>query len=80
MHNARALEHYYHLRAQDVTPDDARAHVRQRFGVAIVGDLPSPDEAVTPVTPESPSEFGSEFTRTIWGTSTGPVDGIRRAY
>ena len=82
MHNALALEHYYRLRAQDVNPQDARNHVRQRFGVVINGDLPNPDEVVTPVTldPARPSDFGSELTETIWGTSTGPVDGIRRAY
>lgn len=72
--NAAALAHYYHLRAQDVSPDDARAHVLQRFGVRING-VPAASEVTEKVPPRETMEFGGDFCKTIWGTSTGPQYG-----
>lgn len=72
---ASALSHYWQLRAQGVLPDAARAHVRQRFGVEL-GDLPSPEESGDVVGPVAPAE-GTYDWRTIYGSSTGPRDGLR---
>ena len=72
--NAAALAHYYHLRSQDVSPSDARAHVRQRFGIEING-VPAAEEVTQPLPEREPMEFGGDFCETIRGTSTGPQYG-----
>lgn len=73
---ATALEHYWHLRGQGVAPDKAYAHVERRFGVQVpAAMLEATADAVVEVAVSA--DFGTEFTNTIWGTSTGPQDALR---
>jgi hypothetical protein len=72
---ARALAHYYNLRAQGIPPLDARMHVRLRFGIIITADMPAPVEAVEVVSSSKPGDFGSDYPKTIKCSSTGPAYG-----
>jgi hypothetical protein len=70
---ALALEHYWHLRAQGVRPVRAQAHVRQRFGIEVaLNEAEDSSDACEEVVQAVSTDFGTEFCKTIWGTSTGP--------
>lgn len=69
---AAALEYYWHLRTQDVGAVAASQHTEQRFGVRIP---PSEAERVTNECEEIEQEFGTDFCKTVFGSSTGPVYG-----
>ena len=73
---AAALENYWHLRAQGMTPRAAQAHVRFRFGVEV--DLMATAEsyaAAEEIVQAVSTDFGTDFANTIKGTSTGPAYG-----
>lgn len=73
---ALALEHYWHLRAQDVPPDKAYAHVERRFGVQVPAAMMERDsQAAVEVVQAVSTDFGTEFANTVWGSSTGPAYG-----
>lgn len=77
--NAEALSYYWHLRAQGVSPDAAREHARQRFGVAIGALIPARDCTVRTDGTDTPSpEFKPVLPdwvkngETIFGTISTP--------